>query len=342
MSKPERVLQRVNQKQIGSMLNLSQSTVSRALSGSSGVDEKTRRIVLEAAETLGYTPNYLAQSLVLKRTRHLCYVVPSFGYIQSEVTSSILAGVGVTADKCGYRFTLVAETQERLVTLVSDGMYDGLFLTVDNPENIAGQLQQIADSQHTIVLVNSQLDSPQIHCVTADNRQGGYVAACYLRQLGHRRIAFVGPLGVQIGQERLQGFRDAFRKDPVDERYIINMQWPKRIEELDDRVAVLLKMQPLPTAFIVASDLIAVGLIRCLGEQGMKVPEDVSIIGFDDIATAAYNIPPLTTVRVPGYEIGCEAMGMMYRLLNNKTGSRRIKVPVHLIERGSCAPPRRV
>ncbi|HHV43412.1 MAG TPA: LacI family transcriptional regulator [Firmicutes bacterium] len=337
--------QKINQKQIAAMLNISQSTVSRALSGSRSVDTATRRKVLEAAKALGYTPNYLAQSLVLQRTRHLCYIMPTFGFIQGEVTSSILAGAGDTAGELGYRFTLVAEAQEELLTLAADGMYDGLFLTLEDPESALEQLNQILEANYPIVLVNCWLDDPRVHYVATDNWYGAYTATRYLQELGHRRIAFVGPLGGQIGKERFLGFKTAFQEaSPGLDPQTLDVYWPKRIEEVEKRLEEVFNFSPFPTAFVVSSDLTAIGLMRLLEKRGSGVPQDVSVIGFDDITTAAYNLPALTTVEIPGHRMGCEAMHVMYRLLNRKASSKpeqaiQIKVPARLIKRDSCEAP---
>lgn len=321
---------------------VSYSTVSRVLNGFEFVKEGTRQKVLEAAERLGYVANLQARSLAGGRSSVVGVLVPG---IDNSYITEIVAGID---DELGQsNFNLMLYTTHRhmgkeaqYVNMIANGMSDGILLVV--PLAIEAYLKTLRDRQFPYVLIDQHDPLGKSTEIVTTNRKGAYEAVSYLIELGHRRIAFItGLLVLYSTGERLAGYKEALSDHniPIDERYIVEGDfWEHEAYQATKR---LLNLDPLPTAIFASNDLTALGAMVAIREHGLQIPEDISIIGFDDIPEAAFVHPKLTTVRQPLVKMGRAAVQQLFETLDNlDRPSGQIVLDTELIIRDSCQPPR--
>ncbi|MBL8131848.1 MAG: LacI family DNA-binding transcriptional regulator [Anaerolineae bacterium] len=321
---------------------VSYSTVSRALNGFDFVKGATRDKVLAAAEKLGYVANVQARSLAGGKTRIIGLLVPGLdnGYI-----GEIVRGVDEEIAKANYDLMLYT-TRRRVgreamyIDAISNGPSDGIILIVPLLER--EYLTALREHHFPYVLVD-QID-PQMHSpmVDATNWQGAYDATKYLIDLGHRRIGFItGLRAIQSALDRLDGYKAALADHGVrfDETLIAEGDFftPGGYAAAQK----LLKHKPRPTAVFASNDLMALGAMQAIRDQGLEIPEDISVLGFDDIPQASMVHPQLTTVRQPLEQMGRVAVSLLIEQIerpdNLERAARRVTLATRLIERESCA-----
>jgi LacI family transcriptional regulator len=323
---------------------VSYSTVSRVLNGFEFVKDGTRQKVLEAAEKLGYVANLQARSLAGGRSSVIGVLVPG---IDNSYITEIVAGIDDELAKAN--FNLMLHTTHRhsgkeaqYVNMIANGMSDGILLVV--PLAIEAYLSSLRDRQFPYVLIDQHDSLGKSAEIVTTNRQGAYEAVSYLIELGHRRIAFItGLMELYSTYERLAGYKDALADHniPVIEDYIVEGDfWEKEAYIATNK---LLSLDPLPTAIFASNDLTALGAMVSIREHGLSIPEDISIIGFDDIPQAAYVHPTLTTVRQPLVQMGRAAVNLLLETLDNSDlPPRQVMLDTELIIRDSCQPPRSI
>ena len=330
-------------KDVARLANVSPSTVSRVISDHKSISDETKERVRQAMEELGYYPNFIARSLI-KRSSH------ALGLILSRSTESafsnpffaeILRGISKMTQKRQY--TLVLSTAEnykdeakQCLQMVMERRVDGLILLA--PRVNDELIRKLAQNKHPFVVVGRVNGLQHHYAVNNDNIQAAYSAVRHLLNLGHRRIAFLnGPAEYTFCQDRYQGYCMALREFgvEVDERYIRHAQ----IDHKDDYELgkELLNLKPRPTAFFVADDLMVIGIYRAIKEAKLKIPQDVAVIGFNDDAFATLLDPPLTTIRIPIYEMGKAAAETMIAVLNGEEVNPPQKIlSSELVIRESC------
>jgi LacI family transcriptional regulator len=316
------------------------STVSRALNGEYGVHAETRELVVAVAQRLRYRPNRVARGLVTGKSHTLGLVVSD---IRNMFFSEVARGAEDAAYRAGYDLVLCnsdldAEKQMRYVQSLVEKRVDGILMNSVSSLN-RKQQDQLAGMGVPIVLLNRTAARHTFSTICADNEAGGTLAAEYLLKRGHRRIAHLtGPRHHGNMTERARGFVRALQsaKKPVDPVVLHGKNNFTGGSELAEK---LLAQHPEVTAIFVASDTMAFGVVRALIDAGRKIPQDVSVIGFDNIELSSIVHPPLTTIHQPKYEIGQAAVEILLRL----AGKQEHRVPehrlfgVHLVERESCA-----
>lgn len=305
---------------------VSTATVSRALNGSGQVAERTRHRITEAIAALGYQPNHVARSLVLKATHTIAVLLPD---ITNPFFPALVKGVQLAADEQGYA-VLLAHTggdpakEESYFQVLRGQHVDGVLLVglVSAPESLRG----LVGHGLPVVTLDRPIDLPGSATVRVDHKAGGRIATEHLLKLGHRRIAHIaGPMGLNVSQQRLDGYRRALLTQGwvFDERLVAHGDFSedggyRGIEEL-------LRSHVRFTALFAANDLSAIGAMTALREHGLHVPDDVSVVGFDDIHLASYTSPKLTTIRQPIYDMGRAAATLLIEArrkevsLNDKT-----------------------
>lgn len=322
---------------------VSYSTVSRTLNGFEFVKDSTRERVLSAAEKLGYVPNQQARSLAGGPSNLIGVLVPTLtnGYI-----IEILQSIDDELTHSNYNLILYTTnrhqgTEATYAATIMNGAADGLLLVA--PLISDSYLDVLRQRDFPYVLIDQEDRSGQSTVVNAKNRQGAYAATQYLIELGHRRIGFIAGLPqLSSAIERFEGYRAAlsdygipFREDyvaPGDFRTQVGYQAAQKLLALPDA----------PTAIFATNDLSALGAMEAIRERNLRIPEDVSVIGFDDIPQAAMTYPKLTTVRQPLDQMGREAVHLLLeRLENPALELRRVTLETQLIIRDSCAGPRR-
>lgn len=330
---------------------VSKATVSRVLKGDLRyIKPETRRRVLEAAHALNYRPNLVASSMRTRRTRIITLVIPD---ITNPYWPEVARGVQDRAAASHYA-VVVANTDWRperegeLLSFAERSMVEGLIV------NPSGPLDGVLAHGIPTVVIGSRAE-PSVACdvVGSDTYGGMRLATRYLVEQGHRRIAFVAGLG-KVGAAspdrgiRVAGYRDELVARSIDLDAQLLVAAPYSIEGGREATRRLLALAHPPTAIVGANDLLAVGALLAARDLGLSIPNDLSIVGSDDIPLAAATWPGLTTVAKPKYDLGQAACGLLLsRLLQADSGEgpslgvgTRHILPVSLIERGTVAAPR--
>jgi DNA-binding LacI/PurR family transcriptional regulator len=328
----------VSIKDIAREAGVSHSTVSRALSNSPLVKAETKERISQLAGEMGYTPNTVARSLVRRRTETLGLVVST---VADPFAAEVVRGIEETAFDNGFSVLLCESSNNRdreiaAVRMLREKRVDGIVVSASTVGDFYMPLLDELDIP--IVLVNREQGTEYTYSIATDDIHGGALAVTYLLRLGHRRIGVItGPVQSQSSHNRLQAYRQTIEElgIPFDSQLIVPGDG-----KADGGYAgadCLLDASYPPTAVFCYNDLTAIGTIRAIKNRGLRVPDDVSVIGFDDIPFAEYIDPPLTTVRQHRYTMGGLATEMILALLNGKSPEANIYLKGDLIVRESCA-----
>ena len=334
---------------------VSQATVSRALSGSSEVSEQTRARIRAVAAQLGYRPNLVARSLVRGESRTIA--VGELGESEagalrlSRVRSSsfyyyltVLAGIEEEAAEHGYDiFTL-----PRRVRSVDDFAQElkvrqvaGTIALPTIVHDLGAWQEALAAVAVPTVFIEAPASSARFPSVQSDNLRGMQQVTRYLLRLGHRRIAFIGGSGIAPPNvDRYRGWRAAHEEAGIaaDESLVRHTDFS--IGDAYHHAVALLAERRDFTAIVAVSDMMAIGILRALTEFGLRVPQDMSLTGADDIDLCQYTNPPLTTVRQDGYLFGRAVVQRLLALIRGEPREEDpIDLPAQLIIRGSTGPP---
>lgn len=315
-------------------------TVSRYLSGNGYVGEAARERVKEAIQALGYTPSGVARGLTNKRTRMIGFVVSD---LLNPFNPEMVRGAQDLADESGY-CTLIYNTdgdgqrEVRALKLLYERRVDGLIITP--PETKEGNqcILELHRQGLPIVLIGRKLETVMIDRVTTDTYAGAIDAVTYLAHLGHRRIGFIGGLSAyNIAAGRRQGYIDGLRKAglPFDEQLIVEVPLTREsgVTALDH----FFQLSQPPTAIFATNDIVAIGAMQEFMRRGGRIPDDLSIVGFDDITLAAHVQPPLTTIAQPRPLLGRTAVEMLLaRIEGSDQPAQEIRLPCSLVIRASA------
>ncbi|HEV8671639.1 MAG TPA: LacI family DNA-binding transcriptional regulator [Candidatus Limnocylindria bacterium] len=341
-------MKRATIRDVAKRARVSHQTVSRVINGNDSVSAETRERVTRAIAELQYVPSAVARSLSSSRTHTLGMVTTD---VSDHFFAEAVAGAEAAARKRGY-FLIIgsiepgAEDDERTyLRLMLERRVEGLIIAVPRLRLADDDLLVDAASRLPTVVVASDIELPGADHVDIDNRQGGFEATGYLLAQGHRRIATItGPLDWPSARARLDGYRDALRRAVGAAEPLVEPCLDWGLESGLRAAERLLAAAPRPTAIFAQSDLLALGAMSALRAHGVRVPEDMSMVGFDDIPVAQVFDPPLTTLRQPMREVGELATRLV---LEPPDGTRRGKAARHhvlrapLVVRGSVAKLRR-
>ncbi len=340
--------ERPTSRDVARLAGVSRTTVSLVLNNVPDVhiSPETRQRVLEAARQLGYYPDASARRLVSGKTHTIALVWhrgPDQMY-RDAFLPGLLQGVTRAARRYGYyvlfRPIEPDEPDDAYVELARGRHTDGLILS--GPRSDDAALTQLYQDQFPLVL-HGQLPDTDIPSVDVDNVQGARIAVEHLLRLGHRRIGMItnAPLAYTASQQRLEGYRRSLEGWglPYDENLV-------RYGNFDEESGLramerLLTLNPRPTAVFVASDMVAIGALRALREHNLRVPEDVALVGFDNIAAARFITPALTTVHVPAFGLGWAAAELLIRIIEgDQPAETQVRLETELIVRESCGANR--
>lgn len=335
-------LPKVTIVEVAEKAGVSLGTVSRVMNNDSHVAPETRERVAAVMREMGYVANRQARGLKGSRTNVIGVLAPDLG---TGYIGEILHGID--AELALHQLDLMLFTTHRTATKEANyvanmvqGMVDGLLLIL--PRNPADYMGTLTRRNFPFVLIDHQGTGNPCPSVGATNWQGGYHATEYLIKLGHKRIGFItGSMDLGAAIDRLEGYKSALRVHHIPED-------PKLIYEgtffQPDGYAggsALLALENPPTAIFASNDVMAMGAMDAIRSRGLRVPEDVSIIGFDDIPQASMVWPALTTVRQPLEEMGRLATQMLIdQLKNPEKEMGRIELPTELIVRDSTLSPK--
>lgn len=324
-------------KEVARLAAVSTATVSRALASPDRVSPETRARVLDAVSKVGYVPNPAARSLRSQKTHMVLVVVPDLSNI---FFSQVLRGIEEALFAAGYGMVIgdmsgAPEKEERFSAFAAGGQVDGVMLLNGRP--FADGVPQDVP----VVALCEAIEGAGIPQIEVDNRAASARMTEYLARLGHRDIAYVcGPTTNVLERERFAGYRDGLARAGL--AFDLTRAWPGDWK-LETGGAVGRRMVAtglLPTAVFCSNDEMAIGLMRALASAGVRVPEDVSVAGFDDIEYAEMTTPALTTVRQPRREMGRQGALALLELLAGRPARQRIRLETELIARASTAAPR--
>ena len=337
----------VSIKDIARLAGVSHSTVSRALRNSPLIPQKTAERIQRIAREKGYSASAVARSLVTRKTHTIGVVVTS---IADPFNGEVVEGLEETANRNGYSVILATsqadpEREIAVVRSFQERRVDGIVVASSRVGSL--HMNVLGEMNIPIVLLNNQSPGAFVHSVTIDNFDGALQATKHLIGLGHRRVGYIGDrLGLQSDTERLKGYRKALTQAhlPFDKELVVHGDG----KTLGAREAATRLIGPqVPkhlraTAVFCYNDMSALGLMEAAETEGIEIPRDLSIVGFDDLFFATQLRPPLTTVRQPKREIGERAMDQLLALLRGTPTENRTLIQGELVVRRSTAPPGRL
>lgn len=329
----------VNMRDVAEKAEVSVSTVSHVINETRFVRENTRNRVLSAIEKLHYQHNQLASSLRRKdkRTRTLGLLIPDS---MNPFFAEVLRGVEDVCFESNYNVFICnsdnrPEKELEYIEVLISKQIDGIILV---SAGALDSLELLKRNKILAVVVDREIAESAYDSVMVDHEVGGKMAANYLIDLGHRRIACItGPFSLSPSEKRLNGFRQAMMEAgiPIEERMVIRGDF--RPPSGYAKTKELLDLATPPTAVFACNDMMAIGAMHAIHERNLRVPDDISIIGFDDILLASFAMPPLTTIAQPTHEMGTIAAEIFIQRVHDPDYPTRqeILAPT-LVERNSC------
>jgi LacI family transcriptional regulator len=324
-------------RDVADKAGVSVTTVSHVINNSRPVNPETRNRVEQAMQVLRYQPNVLARSLRRGKTHTIGVILPDN---TNPYFAEVVRGIEDTSFAQGYSVMLCNSDndldKERLYTnVLIEKQVDGIIFVAAglSEENIHNLQKRGVPS----ILVDRQVPGVMIDSVLADNQAGGYLAANHLIGLGHTAIACIsGPRGLRSSDERIAGYRQALESAGINAppRWIVegDFQYQGGFAGAEK----LLTGDPRPSAIFACNDLMAIGVYRYAHENQLRIPKDISVVGFDDIRLAEYSNPPLTTIRQSKGVMGTRAAKLLLeRIANGNLVIKQDIIPVQLIVRGS-------
>lgn len=322
---------------VAKMANVSTATVSRVLSNSGNVKKETAEKVLEAIKKLNYQPNLLARQLRRLETKTVLVVVPD---ITNTFFSKILRGIEQVAIENDYEVLLgdtgnSLEREKGYLDILRQKKADGMILLTARLES---HLLEEISREFPVVLACEYLEGSDIPTVSIDNISSARKATEYLISLGHKRIGFLsGPMDVILSRDRLKGFKQGMMQHDIAIEPNLIQEGDFSFESGFNLMTKLLALTEPPTAVFASSDEMAIGAIKAIKAKGLKVPDDISIVGFDDIKFASIFEPALTTVSQPMFEIGQKAMELLIKLIQkDKLEKSQYILEDQLVIRETC------
>lgn len=312
--------QTVNIKKVAELAGVSISTVSRVINNPKIVSEKLRERVLRAIEELEYQPNQIARSLRTGSTKMIGFIIPD---ITNPAFLLMVKGAEDFLKKKCYSFMVCGtdhSTREeaKLLRALLGQNVEGIIMTSSGGRN-AELLKVLSKSEARIVFMDRRYKDLDFPYVGVDNTGGVEKITDYLIQTGHRTFAYLsGERNTSSACERLRGFVNSIKKHGIKDFHILYGEFT-----FESGYRLTKRLKKVPEAIIGGNDLVALGAIEALREMGYMVPDDVSVVGFDDMFYSKYSKPSLTTVRQPIYEMGQEAGRILWKLLSGQNVKQR-------------------
>lgn len=315
---------------------VSPSTVSRILNGTAVVSDEKRAAVERAIAELGFVPNPVARGLAGGRTLSVGVLTQA---IDSPFYGAALRGIESELDKTGYNALFVSghwnsAEEERCIDVLRSRRVDGIIVLTGR---LSDQALRACAKSLPVVVTGRSLKAAGLFALNFDNVGGARMATEHLIQLGHRRIACItGDQAHPDAVERLRGYREALQDAGID--YEDNLVVPGQFQEEGGRLAMehLLDGRQRFTAVFACNDQMAFGAALALYRRSLRVPDDYSLVGFDDLAAASYSIPPLSTVHQPGFELGRLAAAAMLTMLAGGKPHQGVPAPRFVARESSC------
>lgn len=320
--------QHVTIKDIAREVGISVSTVSRALRGSTEINENTRRLVQELARKLNYTPNPIALSLKEKKTKVIGVIVPE---IANYFCSAVIAGIEDIAYSKGYHVVIFQshEKYEREVTnieLMASRRVDGVLISVSNETRDGKHIQKLIDLGIPVVMFDRICDEVNTPRVVTDDAAGVYEATCHLIEQGYTRVAHISMAPwLSVSRNRMKGYMEALKKYkiPVEKKWIVYCDFD--FTHVKRALIKLLKERPKPNAIIAASERLALDSFEVLRDLGLRIPDDIALAGFFDNPVSQLIDPSLTSIHQPTFDIGQSSARMLIDMVENNSLQHSLK-----------------
>lgn len=334
---------KVNIKDIARLANVSHTTVSRALNNKSRIRPETKERILSIARQLNYRPDFIARSLVMKRTRTLGLVITT---IANPFYTELSQGIETTARQLGYNIIFCStnydlSTEKQYIEMLRSKGVDGIIFTsahIGDPNIV-----ELAEEGFPIILVNRRTYHPKvkekIDYIGVDNLLGGYMAVEHLIRLGHQRIGVVGGSSESsVGLERLEGGKKALKTYGIEPREEYFLEGNFLRESGYQGGKKFLHMVKPPTAIFATNDYMAIGVYQALIDEGVRVPEEIALIGFNDIELSGLKGIDLSTIGQKKFEMGAIAIELLVkRIEGSETGPpKEILLKPELVVRKTC------
>ena len=326
---------------IAKELGISGSTVSRALRDDQRISEEVIKKVKRTATRLGYIPNFAAQSLRTGKSNTIGLLVRD---INDGWSNTVIPAVEKACTEQGLGLLLCnanddPQMEQFYLRILQQRRVDGVLILT--PISPTAETYYAYSQSVPLVLVDIELDKPIVNAITVDHEQGAYLSTKYLLDLGHRRIVYIiGPMNLSPNIMYLKGYKRAMQEfgiQPKDQLVIVTAR--TGVQDGYEGMLDVLKIDPLPTALATFSDLVAAGALDAAKRNGLRVPEDFSIIGYDDIPLSSLITPPLTTVLQDKETLGRLAVDTLCKIIKSDNSQpKQQKIPPKLIIRGSTAP----
>lgn len=331
-------------KDVARLANVAPSTVSRVLANNSTISEKTKKRVQKVIKELGYHPNLNARSLINQMTNAIGIVMPDSASktFQNPFFPEVIRGISSFIHNREYSlYMLTGETQEEIykgvVKMVQGRRVDGIVLLYSRINDKV--MQYLIEQKFPFVLIGKPQQAGQdITYIDNDNYSAGKGVTEYLIKLGHKHIAFIGGNpNLMVTKERLSGFKEAHKNAGMDisDEYICHMEFLK--EGGKEAVEQLILLKQPPTAIVVTDDLMTLGVLSALSEKGYTVPDDISVVSFNNLIFSEISNPPLTSVDVRIFQLGYEsAQSLVEKIESPNLLPKNIIVPYTIVKRHSC------
>jgi LacI family transcriptional regulator len=324
-------------KQVAALAGVSSATVSHVINGTRFVSETVCEQVQKAMSDLDYHPNALARSLRSGITHTLGLILPdSANPFFAEVGHSI----EIAAFEAGYSVILCNtendfDKESLYMDVLTNKLVDGMIFVATGERSES--LKKLLELEIPIVVMDRDFPGLELDVVLTDNLRGGYLATQHLISQGHKRIGCIaGPSGINPSSQRITGFKQAMQEANliVDPKIMLSGDFHPMSGWEAGRA--LLTQQNPPTAIFACNDLMAMGVLRTATEMGLRVPDDLALVGYDDIELASYTNPPLTTIKQPKVEMGLTTLNfLLSRIKDKQSAPQRTLLPVSLVVRGS-------
>jgi DNA-binding LacI/PurR family transcriptional regulator len=335
-----RYQRRATREEVAEHAGVSVAVVSYVVNnGPRPVATETRERVERAIKELGYYPNEFARNLRRNNSLTIGLIFPS---IANTVHAEIAEGLDRVCVANGYELLILdshfdVKREKRLVQILRSKQVNGVVIQpLQDPRLIIGPLQ---DANIPVVLIED--DVPNVHCIDLSDFEGGVLATKHLVDLGHTRIAMIKAKPFRVlSYQRFEGYKKVLADYQIalNPAYVVEVEHSETHQAGYEAMRTLLSLAQPPTAVFSHNDVLALGAMHAIQETGLSIPEDISIVGHDDISSAAYFSPPLTTVRLAKEELGREAGRIIFEHIQAKKYSfQKVSLPVELIERASTA-----
>ncbi|MCL6613259.1 MAG: LacI family transcriptional regulator [Firmicutes bacterium] len=331
---------KVTIKDVAKYAEVSVKTVSRVLNNSDRVNKYTRERVYKAIEALDYRPNAFARGLVKGKSHTIGLLIAD---ISNPYFAEVVKGIESVALLHNYNLFLCntnedPERELRILALLREKQVDGVILSPSRMDD--EEIAKLPAYGIPVVLINRRVEGSHIQSVMLDNETKGYEAGTLLARLGYTKIVYLsGPLHSESNKKRWSGFERAAREHGIEAIYIVaNHPLPSEERGREAIITTLSQHSP-PFGLFAFNDLMAIGAIMIMKKRNINIPEQVSVIGFDDIPFAAKIEPSLTTFHIPKREIGETAMNLLFSLINGESlPKEEVIFDAPLQIRGSCRP----